>query len=147
MQKAKKIAEVKAARGKDAECPTSKYTTRGAIQGNNDGVNIEARLSLGTYGNGWSEQGCQRYCELMNEVNESRAFYKDSFDLRMKKFATTWVMKEKNRRRKKQAAMFDMALEFNLPNHATIVQEANNQAAQSLNETLKSHEDALPIEI
>ena len=83
----------------------------------------------------------------MNEVNESRAFYKDSFDKRMKKFATTWVMKEKNHRRKKQAAMFDMALEFNLPNHATIVQEANNQAAQLLNETLKSHEDALPIEI
>ena len=56
-------------------------------------------------------------------------------------------MKEKNCRRQKQAAMFDMALEFNLPNHATIVQEANNQAAQLLNETLKSHEDALPIEI
>ena len=83
----------------------------------------------------------------MKEVNESRAFYKESFDLRMKKFATTWVMKEKNRRRKKQAAVFDMALEFNLPNHATIVQEANNRAAQLLNEKLKSHEDALPIEI
>ena len=81
----------------------------------------------------------------MKEVNESRVFYKDSFDLRMKKFATTWVMKEKNRRRKKQAAVFDMALDFNLPNHKTIIQQVNNKAAQLLNETLKSHDDEIPI--
>ena len=65
---------------------------------NNDNVdnNNQQKPSLGTYGNGWSEDGRKRYCELMQEVNESRAFYKDSFDKRMKKFAAAWWMKEQN---------------------------------------------------
>ena len=81
----------------------------------------------------------------MQEVNESRAFYKGSFDNGMKKFATTWLMKAKNLRWKKEAAMFDMALDFNLPNHATILQQANNHEAHLLNEELKSHDNEVPI--
>ena len=57
--------------------------------------------SLGTYGNGWSEEGRKRYCEFMKEVNESRAFYNKSFNKQMKKFAAAWWLKEKNLCKKK----------------------------------------------
>ena len=63
--------------------------------GNNDNDKPK-EPSLGMYGNGWSKDGRKRYCEFMKEVNESRAFYKESFDKRMKKFATAWWLKEKN---------------------------------------------------
>ena len=62
----------------------------------------------------------------MKEVNKSRAFYKDSFDNQMKKFAAVWWLKEKKLCQRKQGTMFDMTLEFNLPSHATILQQSNN---------------------
>ena len=101
--------------------------------------------SLGTYGNGWSEEGRKRYCEFMKEVNKSRAFYNESFNKRMRKFAAAWWLKEKNLGKKKQGNTFDMTLEINLPSHATILQQANNNAAQLLNATLISHDDEIPI--
>ena len=93
---------MKAARGKDDECPMAKYSTKVSKQDNNDNNNNQTKRSLGTFGNGWSEQGRIRYCELMQEVNESRAFYKGSFDNRMKRFATTRLMKEENLCQKKE---------------------------------------------
>ena len=112
--------------------------------GNNDNDKPK-EPSLGTYGNGWSEDGRKRYCEFMKEVNESRAFYKESFDKRMKKFVAAWWLKEKNLQKKKQGNTFDMTLEINLPTHATILQQATNNAAQLLNATLVSHDDVVPI--
>ena len=112
--------------------------------GNND-IDKPKEPSLGTYGNGWSEDGRKRYCEFMKEVNESRAFYKESFDKQMKRFAAAWWPKEKNLRKKKQGNTFDMTLEINLPTHATILQQATNNAAQLLNATLVSHNDVVPI--
>ena len=41
--------------------------------------------------------------------------------------------------------MFDMELDHNLPTHATILQQTNDQAAQLLNETMESHNDVIPI--
>ena len=106
------------------------YTKKPSKQNNgNVEDSNQQNPSLGTYGSGWSKDGRKRYCELMKEVNESRAFYKDSFDNQMKKFAEKWWLKEKNLRQKKQGKMFDMTLEFNLPSHATIVQQSNNNAA------------------
>ena len=63
----------------------------------------------------------------------------------MKKFATGWWLKEKNPQKKKQGNAFDMALEINLPSHATILQQANNNAAQLLNATLLLHNNVVPI--
>ena len=63
----------------------------------------------------------------------------------MTKFAAAWWLKEKNLRKKKQGNRFDMTLEINLPSHATILQQANNNEAQLLNATLISHNDVVPI--
>ena len=145
IQKQTKIAQVKAAKGKDDDCPIPMYTRKKGETNDNNDEERQKESSLGTYGNGWSEDGRKRYCALMKEVNESRAFYKESFDKRMKKFAAAWWLKEKNLRKKKQEKMFDMTLEINLPSHATIVQQANNNAARLLNETLISHNDVVPI--
>ena len=121
------------------------YTKKKEETNNNNDNDKPKEPSLGTYGNGWSEDGRKRYCEFMKEVNESRAFYKESFDKRMKKFAAAWWLKEKNLRKKKQGNTFDMTLEINLPSHATILQQANNNEAQLLNATLISHNDVVPI--
>ena len=139
LNKPAKIEVIKASNGTDKDCPTTKFSTKQSSQ------NKDNYVSLGTYGNSWSEQGRKHYCELMKEVNESRAFYKDSFDSCMKKFASAWLLKEKNLRKKQTVTMFDMELDHNLPTHATILQQANNQAAQLLNETLKSHNNEIPI--
>ena len=121
------------------------YTKKKEETNNNNDENKQKEPSLGTYGNGWSDEGRKRYCELMKEVNESRAFYNESFDKRMTKFAAAWWLKEKNLRKKKQGNRFDMTLEINLPSHATILQQANNNEAQLLNATLISHNDVVPI--
>ena len=63
----------------------------------------------------------------------------------MKKFAVAWWLKEKNLRKKKQGNTFDVTLEINLPTHATILQQATNNAAQLLNATLVLHNDVVPI--
>ena len=121
------------------------YTKRKEETNEHNDEDRPKEASLGTYGNGWSEEGRKRYCEFMKEVNESRAFYNESFNKRMKKFAAAWWLKEKNLRKKKQSNTFDMTLEINLPSHATILQQANNNAAQLLNATLILHDDEIPI--
>ena len=141
LHKPAKIEEIKASKGTDKDCPTAKFSTKRSTEDESNHNNI----SHGTYGNSWSKQGRKRYCELLKEVNESRAFYKDSFDSCMKKFASAWLLKEKNLQKKKTVTMFDMELDHNLPTHATILQQANNQEAQLLNKTLKSHNDVIPI--
>ena len=147
MQKPTKIAQVKAAKGKDDDCPLPMYTKKKDENNydDNDDEDRPKERSLGTYGNGWSEDGRKRYCEFMKDVNESRAFYKESFDPRMKKFAASWWLKEKNLRKKKERNTFDMTLDINLPSNATILQQANNNAAQFLNATLLLQEDVVPI--
>ena len=138
------MAQVKAAKGKDKDCPLPKYVTRKPK--NREQTNDEP--SLGTYGNGWSEEGRKRYCKLMQKVNESRAFYNGSFDVRMKKFAKSWALKEKNMRVKKPAVVFDMTNEFNLPSHDEIRQSettATRAAADLLNIELMEQDDDIPI--
>ena len=71
-------------RTKTVQCQCMPKTEETNDNNDNDKQN---EPSLGTYGNGWSEDGRKRYCKLMKEANESRAFYKESFNKQMKKSA------------------------------------------------------------
>ena len=73
----------------------------------------------------------------MKEINKLRAFNKDLFDNRMKKFAAAWMRKEKNLQKKQSSNIFDMVLDYDLPSHKTILQENNNVREMQLNKTLK----------
>ena len=103
MQQAARIQQVKANNNKDLDCPLPTYiqkkkTANNIIQANNSHYgnnNNTEEPSLGTFENGWSDAGRQRYCDLMYTINKSRALYKDLFDKRMKKFANKWTTKEK----------------------------------------------------
>ena len=112
---------------------------------NNNTNDQQKGPSLGTYGNGWSKAGRDRYCEFMKEVNESRALWKGSFNERMKKFAIGWSLQEQKLRKKKYENTFDMTLEFNLPSHEAILQQANNNEVELLNQQLLASEDVIPI--
>ena len=83
--------------------------------------------------------------KILHTDDKSRAFYKDSFDNIMKKFAAAWMRKEKNLQKKQLSSIFDMALDYDLPSHETILQGNSNARSMQLNKTLKEQEDAIPI--
>ena len=120
----------------DPHCPQPRYTSAG-----------RASITCNPYANGWSEEGLQRYGELMTVINESRAFYNSSFDKRMLKFANGMMLREK-RKKKKQTALPTVMLpnEMALPSIATILQEQPNAEATSWNLELMEFEDELPEE-
>ena len=77
-------------------------------------------------------------------VNESRTFFKVSFNTRMKKYATTCELREKRKRAKKPAAVFNMTTDFSLPSAEAVMQANPNAIAMQLNLELINYEDVLP---
>ena len=144
---------VKANNNKDPDCPLPTYiqkkkTANNIIQANNSHYgnnNNTEEPSLGSFGNGWSDTGRLRYCDLMYTINKSRALYKDSFDKRMKKFANNWTTKEKNERKKQSTSIFNMTLDNDLPSNQDILLENDNVRAMEINKSLEEELDAVPI--
>ena len=123
--------------GPDPNCPHGKYTRTRKKK------NTEGTATVNAFGNGWTNNGRKRYCALMSLVNESRAFYKTSFDTRMKKYATAWDLKTKRKKTRKQSTTFRMTSEFALPSLESIVTANPNPSADLLNAELMDYDDEL----
>lgn len=79
----------------------------------------------------------------MQVVNESRAFYNTSFDVRMKKYATAWTLRANRKKKRITAQQFTMANEFALPSLESIVAANPNPHAALLNAELINYDDPL----
>ena len=130
------------------DCPPARYThCRGSNKnedGNESATTSSSDKSMNIFGNGWTEEGRQRYCELMLAVNESRAFFNRSFNLRMMKYAAACELQEKKKRARKPAAAFSMTSDFALPSVESVIQSNPNPVAEKLNLELMNCVDELP---
>ena len=140
-QPEQKMAD-RAHRGHNPNCPKAKYTNRAYLNTGTMNANGTS-LAGNAFGNGWSDEGRKRYCEMMHGVNESRAFYNTSFNRRMKKFAVNFQLTKQRKRIKKQTAALKLENEFTLPTLASILLNKPNQEAIDLNLELLNFEDDL----
>ena len=60
----------------------------------------EGQLS-NQFGNSWNKEGCDCCCDLMLDINKSRAHFNQSFDKQMKIYAKCMTNKERNRQTQK----------------------------------------------
>ena len=144
-QPEQKIAD-RAQRGHHSNCPKAKYTNHayldtGTVTTTDSNTTNTTRSAVNSFGNGWSNEGRKRYCELMRSVNESRAFYNSSFDRRMKKYAVNFQLREQRKRLKTPAAALTLLNEFTLPTLASILIDKPNEQATHLNAELLNYED------
>jgi len=119
----------------NADCPTAKYTNRKFI---NKGTKLTdddttEDVYWNSFGNGWSDDGRKRYCDLMLTINESRAFYNTSFDKRMKNYVNQCEAQAAQRRKKRKTSAFTYYTADTLPSVEEVLQNNGSEQKTNLN--------------
>ena len=97
---------------------------------------------MNQFGNGWNKEGHDCFCNLMWDINESRAHFNQSFDKHMKIYAKHMRNKERNRRVCKQVIeVATLPNDMMLPTVDHILQNSAQASKLRLNKELMNHVD------
>ena len=81
----------------------------------------------------------------MESINETRAYYNESFNKRMKVFATKMKLQEQQKKRRDKTRIINpLPTDMELPDIETIRREKPNAEALTLNAELLEFDDTIP---
>ena len=133
------LAEQKKNKQEDKNEPKPKYTHR------KKNTPRHTNLDNNQFANGWNEDGRNRYRTLMESINETRAYYNESFDKRMKAFATKMKLQAQQKKRREETRPINpLPTDMELPDVETIRREKPNAEALTLNAELLEFDDTIP---